>query len=272
MFLNIWSDIFLGLFLSIYSNSGISQAIRDANKVSMSKNIFVNNRVETTITAEKTSFKRNAVDVWPNYGDFKQQACDYGVDKENMPENSIIYMNQRYQSWKDNKKIYYADYFLIGQVNECLNPPENLETYEFKDREVKMFRLRYDNVTGHFQGLYESLGYIMVHGDADEHFVDYGYSKQNSEILHSFHKKHMQNSFSGTFFSRHKIQHESGALQMNFSRIYYFLPSITDRTEEINRHMGSVNLLPIDIPEETFEVAGMSFDPSKFDYDNPDKE
>ena len=130
----------------------------------MSKNIFGDNRVETTITAEKTSFKRNAVA------------------------------------------------FLIGQVNECLNPPENLETYEFKDREVKMFRLRYDNVTGHFQGLYESLGYIMVHGDADEHFVDYGYSKQNSEIPHSFHKKHMQNSFSGTFFSRHKIQHESGAL------------------------------------------------------------
>ena len=42
--------------------------------------------------------------------------------------------------------------------------------------------------------------------------------------------------------------------------------------EEINRHMGSVNLLPIDIPEETFEVDGIPFDPSKLDYDNPDKE
>ena len=50
-----------------------------------------------------------------------------------MPENSIMYLNQGYQSWKDNKKVYYADYFLIGQVNECLNPPKNLETYEFKD-------------------------------------------------------------------------------------------------------------------------------------------
>ena len=36
--------------------------------------------------------------------------------------------------------------------------------------------------------------------------------------------------------------------------------------------MGSVNLLPIDIPEETFEVDGIPFDPSKLDYDNPDKE
>ena len=52
-------------------DSGISQSIRDSNKISMSKNIFSDNRVETTITAEKTSFKRNTVDVWPNYGYFK---------------------------------------------------------------------------------------------------------------------------------------------------------------------------------------------------------
>ena len=130
------------------------------------------------------------------------------------------------------------DYFLIGQVNECLNPHENLETYEFKEREVEMFHQHYDNVTGHFQGFCESLGYIMIRGDVDEHFFNYGYSKQNSKILHSFHKKRMPNSFSDTFFNRHKIQYESGALQTKFSQIYYFLPSITDRVEEINRHMG----------------------------------
>ena len=36
--------------------------------------------------------------------------------------------------------------------------------------------------------------------------------------------------------------------------------------------MSSLNLLPIDISEETFEVDGVRFDPSKLDYDNPDKE
>ena len=237
----------------------------------MSKNIFSDNRVETTVTAEKSSFKRNSVDVRPSYGYFQQQPCDYSVTKENMPKNSIMYLNQSYQSWKDNKKVCHADYFLIGQVNECLNPPENLETYEFKDREVKMFRPCYNTVAGHFQGLYETLGYIMVRGDEDEHFLDYGFSKQNSKILHSYHKKHMPNNFSGIFFNRHRIQYESGTLNTNFSQIYYFLPSITDRVEEINRNMGSVNLLPIEINEDTFEVDGMPFDPSKLDYDNPDK-
>ena len=37
--------------------------------------------------------------------------------------------------------------------------------------------------------------------------------------------------------------------------------------------MGSVNLLPIDIAEDNFEIEGnVSFDPSKLDYENPDKE
>ena len=35
--------------------------------------------------------------------------------------------------------------------------------------------------------------------------------------------------------------------------------------------MGSVNLIPIDIQEENFEVEGGKFDPSKLDFDNPGK-
>ena len=78
------------------------QAVRDANKISMTKSILGDNRVETVVTAEKTSFKKNTVDLLPNYGYFKHQPCSYSTDKENMPENSIIYPNQGYQSYKDN--------------------------------------------------------------------------------------------------------------------------------------------------------------------------
>lgn len=52
-----------------------------------------------------------------------------------------------------------------------------------------------------------------------------------------------------------------------------FLPSTTDRVKDINRHMDSVNLLPVDIFEESFKVeGGMQFDPSILDYENPDRE
>ena len=70
--------------------------------------------------------------------DFKQQACDFALDKDNMPENSILYMNQGYQSWKDNKKTYYADYYIFGQVNEKLNPPEI-----FRHMSLRIGRLSY---------------------------------------------------------------------------------------------------------------------------------
>ena len=71
----------------------------------MVKNIFGNERIEATLTAEKTmSFKRNTTDIWPSYDYFKQQLCDFGTNKENMPKMSIFYINQGYQSFKDNER------------------------------------------------------------------------------------------------------------------------------------------------------------------------
>ena len=105
------------------------------------------------------------------------------------------------------------------------------------------------------------------------HFLDYGFSKQNSKILYSYYKKPIPSSFSGTFFNCHRIQFESGTFQTTFSNFSYYLPSTMDRVEDINRHRGSINLLPIDIPEKTFEVEdNVQFDPSKLDYDCPERE
>ena len=198
----------------------------------------------------------NTTDLWPEFGFFKQQPCDYGTEKENYPENTVLYINQAYQSYKDNKKVYYAVFFIIGQINECLNPPENIDSYEFKEREIKIYRPRYDTVTGQFLGLYETLGYLTVRGDANECFLDYGYSKKDSKTLYSFQRRRMPNSFSRTLFNRHQTQYESGALSTKFSGLYLFLPSITDRVENINRHRGSVNLLPVEISEEILKLKG----------------
>ena len=95
--------------------SGISTAVKDATKLSMTKRVF-DSRMETAITAEKDpgGFKRNSSDLWPNYGYFKQQACDFAVEKANMPEMTAFYINQAYLSYKDNKKIYYYDVFILG--------------------------------------------------------------------------------------------------------------------------------------------------------------
>ena len=49
----------------------------------------------------------------------------------------------------------------------------------------------------------------------------------------------------------------------------FFLPLITDRIEEINRYLGSVNLSPIDIDVSDF---GPNFDLSRLDYAGSQKE
>ena len=97
--------------------------------------------------------------------------------------------------------------------------------------------------------------------------------QEKLEILYSYHKRRIPSSISGTFFNRHKLQFESGGLQTTHSNVYYFLSSTTDRNEEINRHLGSVNLSPIDIPENSFQTEkDVSFNPSKLDVHCQEKE
>ena len=87
---------------STETDTGISQAVRDSSKISMTKNIF-EGRVETTLTTEKASFMRNTTDVWKNYSYSNQKACNFSIEKANLPEMSFLYINQASQSYKDNK-------------------------------------------------------------------------------------------------------------------------------------------------------------------------
>ena len=171
----------------------------------MTKNIFEGG-AEIRLTVEKfTSFKQNTTDVWKNYGYFKQQQCDFLTEKANLPENAIMCINQAYQSYKDNKKVYYVDYYLLGQVNQCLNPLEDLKNYECQPNEAKFYRPKYDTVTGEYLGLCETLGYLTVRGDNQECSFNYGYSKDNNKVLYSHHKMKIPNSFSRIIFNRHRI-------------------------------------------------------------------
>ena len=56
------------------------------------------------------------------------------------------------------------------------------------------------------------------------------------------------------------------------SNVYFFLPSTTHRSEDINRYFGSVSLSPIDLAESSFEIEdAISYDPSKLHSFCPEK-
>ena len=134
----------------------------------------------------------------------------------------------------------YFDYFIVGQVTPCQNQPEDLKNYECQSNEAKIYHPKYDTVSGEFLGLFQTLGYLTVWGDSGECFLGYGYSEGNSKILYSHYKMKILNSFLGSMFYRHRIQFES-ILNTDSSNIYFFLHSTTDRVEDINKYMGSVN-------------------------------
>ena len=146
-------------------NNSVSDVIKRSGQISLTKNIALpEQNMETTIVATRfaNGNGKNTTCVWPEYGNFKQQPCDFHVIKENCLENSILYINQGYLKIKEKKKFYYADHYILGHINECINPPEDLHNYVCKEREIKMYRPRHDPVTGQFLGLYESLGFIVV--------------------------------------------------------------------------------------------------------------
>lgn len=55
-------------------------------------------RMETTITAEKDNGKRNSTELWNKNGYLSSQVCDFFLEKANLPEMTIFYVNQAYLS------------------------------------------------------------------------------------------------------------------------------------------------------------------------------
>lgn len=195
--------------------------------------------------------------MWPEHDYFRNVACSIQLEKGNMPQNNLFYLNQGLLLYKGCKKLFYDDYFILSQVLERSNPPSDIKNHIFDECEVLLYRPKQDIATGIFKGVYKTIGDIFVRGDPHEFFLDYVYSKKNSKVLPSFKKRIIPNSFGGTLFINKKVRYESCALSTGRSNVYLFLPSTTERTGKINRYFSSVKLLPMDVSEESFNIKKM---------------
>ena len=101
-------NIFLCVAPASAIDSGILNTVQQSSKLSMTK-VLENVRMETTISAEREPQKKNSPDLWKKNGFFSSQVCDFSIEKVNLPEMTIFYVNQGCLSYKDNKKIYYVD-------------------------------------------------------------------------------------------------------------------------------------------------------------------
>ena len=125
----------------------------------------------STVKGEEEG-KQKCINLWQDFGYFGTESCDFSIEKANLPENSVFYVNQGYRSMKDGKKVYYIDVFILAQIMPLAHQPKDIESYEPKDNEVKILRTRYDPISGEFLGIENWLALITVRNDPQEQFLD----------------------------------------------------------------------------------------------------
>ena len=203
--------------------------------------------------------------IWEEEVYFGKLNPDYSCHKNDFPENALIYINQGYLTVKDRGTIIYCDYTILGQIIAFKSPPENIDEAVKADKKlVKIYLPIYDTVTGQFLGVKEGIGYIMVRNEAEETFLSYGFSSEHSSVLYCHSKQPIPNIFRGTSFNTHKLQ---TYLENRSKRsdLCFYLPTITDRKEDISRYKSMVSLVPVTSSVSdigTFSPEGYKFDPS----------
>ena len=185
----------------------------------------------TSCSDEKVSGEK----VWKENGYFKEVKPEMNIEKANIPENTLLYINQGFISTvKSGDLAMYVHNFIIGQLIVAANQPENIDVYTCSDNKVKLLSCVYDLESGKFKGLRLMLAYIVLRGDKDEVFFSYGYTKSKSTVLYSYAKQQIPDTFITTSFKRHFQEVVNEKKDETYSEMFYYLPSISDRKEEIN--------------------------------------
>ena len=171
-------------------DSSIGSAIRNSAGLSMKKVIENGDgRTEVTVATVNPEEKiKKSINLWENFGYFGTESCDFSIEKANLPENTIFYINQGYQFVKDGQNVYYNDVFIIAEIMLLAQQPKEIESYVLNDNEVKILRPRYDPISGEFLGIEYCVALVTVRNDPEEQFFDYGYHKENSKVLYSTRK------------------------------------------------------------------------------------
>ena len=203
--------------------------------------------------------------IWKENGFFQDVRAELNLEKVNIPENCLLYVNQGFLSTvKSGEIAMYLHNFIIGQLIIAANQPEDIGTYICSKNEVKLLSCVYDLESGDFKGIREQIAFIVLRGDVDETFLSYGFNKIKSKVLYSFSKQQIPNAFVSVAFKKHfdEIMNENKSEIK--SSLFYFLPSVSDRKEGINQFKNNVSLFPVNVTLElieSFSSEGALFKP-----------
>ena len=190
--------------------------------------------------------------IWNSNGFFGNQRGDFTIKNPNLPENTLVYCNQgTISTLKAGDYAISLDYVVLGGLILANNCP-GLDNYKLKENEVIPYVPLYNTKNGYFRGVKKWLAYIMVQGDSDETFSSYGYDQERSKIMYSSFKHPLPNIFQGTLFKKHTKMLIKEKQTEDSSKLFFLLPSTTDRKEKNSKSFINVHLHPIDCAYEDF--------------------
>ena len=147
----------------------------------------------------------------------------------------------------DNQPVSDSHNFILGQIIIPADQTDNIDNYVCKQNELKLTTCIYDLAIGEFQGLKSELAFIVLRGDSNEFFFSCGFDSDKAGILYSTSKQKIPDAFLSTVFKKRYSEIIDGRREKEeFLTLFYYLPSITDRKEEVNQHGNNVNLSPVD--------------------------
>ena len=177
------------------------------------------------ITSNDSQEKLSGENVWKNNGFFQDLRPDLNLEKKNIPENTLFYVSQYLLSTVKNGDIaMYNHNFILGQLIVAANQPSDINAYECKENEVKLWCCIYDLTTGEFQGVREQLAYIVLRGDKEEVFFSYGFDSAKSKVLYSYSKNKFPDAFVSTAFKKHysEIRNEKKIMKIHLHFSFFF--------------------------------------------------
>ena len=205
-------------------------------------------KTQLTISCKSSEDKISGDRVWTKEGFFMETKPELNLEKKYIPENALFHINQSYISTVKNGNLtMYHHNFIIGQLIVAANQPVEIDEYVCKDNEVILFTCKYDLQTDEFLGLRCEVVFIVLRGDERELLLSYGFDTDKASVLYSSSKQKIPDAFISVSFKKHysEIMNERREKE-DFSTLFYYLPSITDRKEDLNQHHNNVNLSPVD--------------------------
>ena len=158
-----------------FAQNSINRTLENVIMLLLSKEATDKDRslkTQLLVTSNDSQEKLSGENVWKNNGFFQDLRPNLNLEKKNIPENTLFYINQSFLSTVKNGDIAMCNHnFILGQLIVPANQPSDINAYECKENEVKLWCCIYDLTTGEFQGVREQLAYINLRGDKEEVLV-----------------------------------------------------------------------------------------------------